>query len=107
MAAMMAGCWLRAALLRRAARSILRFPGWLEVFVWLSSRHAPCASPLAPSCTGPVPVALFWKVPVGETGTGSTDGGAAPGGWLEQSCIFTHSEQEGHGAQRCPHMGVD
>ena len=45
MAAMMAGCWLRAALLRRAARSVLKFSGWLEVFVLLISRNALCLPP--------------------------------------------------------------
>ena len=54
------------------------FSGWLEVCVLLNSRDAPCASPLTPSSTVPVPVAFFWKVPVDATDTGSTDGRPAP-----------------------------
>ena len=54
------------------------FPGWLEVCVLLNSRNAPCASPDTLPCTGPVPVAVFWKVPVDVTSTGSTDGMPAP-----------------------------
>ena len=75
-AAMVDGCWLRAACCAVRPGRFSDSLGWLEVFVWLSSRHAPSDSPLPPHARGRASCAPL-EAPVGSTGTGASNGGAA------------------------------